>query len=285
MPLFSFITCTYQSNRFVRRCYASLAAQTVTDWEWVVADDASSDGTADTIASLADSRIRYERMNRNAGRGIARRRALDRARGKYCAIIDMDDFCFPDRLERAYAAMEAGYHYYCSPVVLINARYEVTGVREIGRTGYPRAFIHASLCARTDLVRSISYAPYREAEDQQMILRIANELEGYYDAEPLYAYHEGASTNVTRAFVGKYYTIRSLLSLVQSGTLHPNGSVSRLLAFNIMKMVTLAPLLFWPAAYLRTLQYRSGKTAAGSSLSAERWEFVQLMADTFPMES
>ena len=44
-PLFSVVTPVYNGAPFIRDCYESLAAQTFADWEWVVVDDGSQDGT------------------------------------------------------------------------------------------------------------------------------------------------------------------------------------------------------------------------------------------------
>ena len=105
----------------------------------------------------------------------------------------MDDFCFPDRLTCAAEALSGGFDYMCSPLVIIDDDYLVRGIRGAGFGGYPKTFPHATLCGRADLLRAIGYPGYRRAQDQTMVLSLANRYRGHYCKAPLYIYHEGAN--------------------------------------------------------------------------------------------
>ena len=61
-PVFSIITPTFNNGRFVNRCYWSLSQQLEDDWEWIVVDDASTDGTQEILAALKDPRIVIHRF-------------------------------------------------------------------------------------------------------------------------------------------------------------------------------------------------------------------------------
>src|SRR3990167_6575728 len=204
-PVYSFITCTYQCAHFIKRCHWSLTKQTLSDWEWVIVDDGSSDGTEKIIAELADSRIRYFHFETNQGRCIARNYAFQQARGVWCAIIDMDDVCFPDRLEQAEKARIAGFDFFCSTLILIDDHYQVHGGRGFQKETYPRLFPHGSLCAKTKLLQSIAYPAYRMTEDQTLMLTLANHYQGYFCDVPVYIYHENASIHLKTAFLGQFY--------------------------------------------------------------------------------
>ncbi len=101
-PRVSVVTPTYDRSAFLPRLHESLVAQTFEDFEWVVVDDGSTDGTGELIRGLKErSRfpIRYL-WQPNGGRHIALNRGVQEARGEYCAVIDSDDWYPPDALER-----------------------------------------------------------------------------------------------------------------------------------------------------------------------------------------
>jgi glycosyltransferase involved in cell wall biosynthesis len=69
--------------------------QTHSDWQLVIVDDASEDGTAEWLAGLTDPRISYCRLERHSERSIARNVGLDHARGNYVLFLDDDDLLLP----------------------------------------------------------------------------------------------------------------------------------------------------------------------------------------------
>lgn len=94
-------------ERFLPAALASLAAQTVTDWELVVVDDGSTDQTGAILAAAAaDRRIRVER-NRAQGLVAALNQGLATCRAPLIARMDGDDICHPQRLARQRALLAA----------------------------------------------------------------------------------------------------------------------------------------------------------------------------------
>jgi glycosyltransferase involved in cell wall biosynthesis len=80
----------------------SVIAQTYPDWEAIVADDASSDGTHD-VAAAYHPRVSVVRSERNLGIGGARNLAIARARGELLVLLDADDLLLPTYLESQVA--------------------------------------------------------------------------------------------------------------------------------------------------------------------------------------
>ena len=92
MPLVSIILPTYNRADTIRRAIRSVEAQTYTNWELIVIDDGSTDGTADQVAGL-DARVRIIRQG-NQGTAGARNAGLKASRGEYLAFLDSDDEWF-----------------------------------------------------------------------------------------------------------------------------------------------------------------------------------------------
>ena len=71
---------TYEQAHFIQRAVDSLLAQTLTDWEALIVDDGSRDGTGEAVLPyLQDGRIRYWRLDRNSGLGNALNEGIARS--------------------------------------------------------------------------------------------------------------------------------------------------------------------------------------------------------------
>lgn len=107
-PRISVLTPTYQRAHTLPQLYGSLVAQTTRDFEWIVVDDGSTDGTDELVRSFAqeaDFPVRYHGQE-NQGRHGALNSAVELARGEFCAVIDSDDWYLPEALERMLARWE-----------------------------------------------------------------------------------------------------------------------------------------------------------------------------------
>lgn len=109
-PLVSIVMPTHNSGAFLEEAVASVRAQTITDWELLLVDDASTDGSADLARNLqvVDPRIRIFLKAENQGPAVSRNIALEHARGRYIAFLDSDDLWRPKKLERQLALLRCG---------------------------------------------------------------------------------------------------------------------------------------------------------------------------------
>lgn len=108
-PLFTIFTPTYNRAHTLHRAFESLSAQTLRDFEWIIVDDGSTDGTEALVsdwAQSADFPMRYLRQN-HGGKHIAHNLALSAARGKFFTCLDSDDAVPPDSLEKLARAWDA----------------------------------------------------------------------------------------------------------------------------------------------------------------------------------
>lgn len=108
--LVSVLTPVWNAARFLDETVASVVAQTHGDWELLLADDGSTDESAEVAARWAErepERIRFlaHPGRANLGTSATRNLALAHARGSYIALLDADDVWLPDHLEQQLAAL------------------------------------------------------------------------------------------------------------------------------------------------------------------------------------
>jgi hypothetical protein len=99
-PFFSVLVSTYNRTQLLGRCVQSCLDQTFVDFEIVVVDDGSTDGTAETLRANADPRVRVMVHERNRGISPARHTGTQSACGEWLVIVDSDWALFPHTLKR-----------------------------------------------------------------------------------------------------------------------------------------------------------------------------------------
>jgi glycosyltransferase involved in cell wall biosynthesis len=98
----SIITPTYNSEKYIAQTIQSVQNQTYSNWEMIIVDDASSDQTEVIINefTITDHRIKFYKLHKNAGAGVARNQAVSMATGRYIAFLDSDDLWKPEKLQK-----------------------------------------------------------------------------------------------------------------------------------------------------------------------------------------
>jgi teichuronic acid biosynthesis glycosyltransferase TuaG len=102
VPRVSVIVPAYNAERYLPETLASVEAQTYDDWEVIVSDDASTDGTPHAVAAFG-GRVKLVSASSNSGIGSARNLAIKASKGELLAFLDADDLWLPDYLERQVA--------------------------------------------------------------------------------------------------------------------------------------------------------------------------------------
>jgi len=123
-PVVSLGLPVYNGENHVREAIAGILAQTYTDFELIISDNASTDGTEAICREFAalDPRIRYERLPANIGAAPNFNRIVPLARGRYFKWAAHDDICLPGFLEACVAALDAdpGVILACTQAEVIN---------------------------------------------------------------------------------------------------------------------------------------------------------------------
>lgn len=106
LPIVSIITAAYNAENFISETIKSVQNQTFRNWQYIIADNGSTDNTAEIIKTfLGDKRIEYIYVPRR-GKAIARNAAFSLSKGVYIANIDSDDLWREDKLVKQINLIE-----------------------------------------------------------------------------------------------------------------------------------------------------------------------------------
>ncbi|APH56964.1 Glycosyltransferase [Granulibacter bethesdensis] len=109
-PRVSVVIKSYNHEQYVAQSLQSVFDQSFQDFEIILTDDASSDGTLSAIRQFSDTRLDVEALTRNVDISSAMNHCLKRARGEYIAILNSDDWALPERLARQVAFLDQNAH-------------------------------------------------------------------------------------------------------------------------------------------------------------------------------
>ncbi|MCG8322224.1 MAG: glycosyltransferase [Cytophagales bacterium] len=106
LPLVSVLMTSFNSEKFIAEAIRSIINQTYANWELLIADDCSADSTREVIASFDDERIRVYHNSVNQHYLRTRNRLANKIKGDFITLLDSDDLCTPDRLEKQLKAFK-----------------------------------------------------------------------------------------------------------------------------------------------------------------------------------
>ena len=104
-PDFSVVIPAFNADQFITRTLDSVANQTYSNFEIVITNDGSLDNTETVIAEYIQAHPSlqiYLSCQTNKGIGSARNNGIFRARGKYLAFLDADDYWYINKLEKIH---------------------------------------------------------------------------------------------------------------------------------------------------------------------------------------
>jgi glycosyltransferase involved in cell wall biosynthesis len=241
-PTVSVLMSVRNGMPYVRETIDSIVAQSFADWEFVINDNASDDGTAEYIERRAreDSRIIFLPRTQNLGCAGGFNRALAASRGEWVAIIDADDRALPHRLERQLAFVAA---YPGIKVASCLAHYIDSDGRRVGKTAHdltsPEAFGRYMATneaigilnpgAFIDRATLVDVGGYRQeffpSEDIDLWARISERGMILVQPERLMEYRVHAGSSVTQSFMAsrmKYEWSRACSAARRTGRAEPD---------------------------------------------------------------
>ncbi len=200
-PLVTVLMAVYNDAAFVAESVSSILRQSLKDFEFLIIDDGSTDGTKGILARLADERSRVIHNERNIGLTASLNRGLDAARGCYVARMDGDDVAEPQRLEKQAAFLNTHLDIGvlgCSRRLIDEEGQELGVARALEEDlsirwkcllGNP--FAHPTVMLRRELLAGhrLRYdQSFRTAQDYELWTRLLPHTRGANFAEPLLRY-------------------------------------------------------------------------------------------------
>ena len=214
-PAISAIMSVYNGEEYITEAIESVIGQTFTDWELIIINDCSNDGTADILESIAekDERIKVHPNEVNLRLPKSLNKAMSIAQGKYIARMDADDICLPDRFEKQYNFMESRADIDLSSCRFMTLKKE--GIASGGCGGrvdndalcarllFTNPILHPGIIAKADVIRSLQYDPnFTCTEDLELWTRFALngcKMEILPEYLMLYRIHDKQITSTTIA--------------------------------------------------------------------------------------
>lgn len=181
-PVVSIVIPMYNTKSLLKSTLDSVFRQTYTDWEMILIDDCSTDGTYEYAKQIADTdeRIRVFRLKKNSGPGIAARAGLKKAAGGIAAFLDSDDLWKEDKLERQLEFMKRNnYHITCTDYEQIDQQGQPLGrvIKAKKRADYRQVLLtcpigSSSVMASMELLSRVNIPGIRKCNDYMLWLRI-----------------------------------------------------------------------------------------------------------------
>lgn len=217
--LVSIIMPAYNCADYIAESIKSVQNQSYRNWELVVADDNSTDGTVDAVRSMAadDNRIHLLETDINLGPAAARNRAINAAQGDYIAFLDSDDIWYPDKLSRQISFMEQmGYDFTYTAYEKINERGEHMGVV----ISAPKSVNYSSMLYQGDPIGNLTvvynaeklgkfYVPdIKKRNDFALWLKIMHDCDRAYGLDEVlasYRVRAGSVSSTRKSKLIKYY--------------------------------------------------------------------------------
>ncbi len=174
---------TYNSAKYILPALGSVFSQSYKDFEVIVVDDASTDGTQELLASISDHRFTYILEKENRGPGYCRNIALEKGKGKYIILLDSDDLCVVDRFKILVDFMEnhsniavCGSWYTNFGMSKTKHRYFLTPEMLKAVFLFDSAMCHSSCIIRKSSLDKGNYrynAEFRKSQDYEMLNRMS----------------------------------------------------------------------------------------------------------------
>ena len=208
------------ARRSLAAAVRSVFAQTHHEWELLLVDDGSTDGSIDVVRCLDDPRVRLVRDGSHRGLCARLNQIAAMARGNYLARMDADDVMHPERIERQLALLGAdpGVDLVDTATFTVDDDLTPLGIRgdrpldcrpeAVLRDGL---LIHPTVTGRAEWFRRNPYDPaFVRAEDRELWIRTCATTRFARLGEPLFFYREGPAGNLGN-YLRTERTVRAIL--------------------------------------------------------------------------
>jgi glycosyltransferase involved in cell wall biosynthesis len=240
--LVSIMMPCFNAEQTLPMALASLRAQSYENWEAVVVDDGSSDGTWDALHGFGEPRLRLERFDTNRGRGAARQKCLEMARGELLSFLDADDWLFPDKLSHQVALMRdhPTLTVLSGACVITDARGAAVGLTrtglgpgqdfatgELSRPGPPPLSFPPCMVRMEDAKRARFNPEFRRSQDSDFLIQVMLGKRYGVSAMPVYAYSQAEAATLDKTLEGYRYRLRCYRQYAKRYPLQSRAQMAR----------------------------------------------------------
>lgn len=229
--LFSILVANYNNGHFFKDCYESILAQTFTNWEVIIVDDASTDNSVEVINQIIgeDNRFKLFINKENKGCGFTKNRCAYLAQGEVLGFLDPDDALTSNALTIMYEA-----HCLHNETAIITSKYDLVDLemnfREVCKHGFSLppnksyltygkgAFTAFATFKKRFYSQTIGInIKMKRAVDQDLYYKLEEQGEHLFIDQVLYRYrvHEGSiscNDNLYKAQYWHFYAINKAYS-------------------------------------------------------------------------
>ena len=157
-PVVTVLTTVYNGMPFLKEAVRSILEQTYQDFEYIIINDGSTDGSVQFLKNIKDPRVKVYSNPKNYGTGYSSKKGVEIAIGKYIAILDADDISMPHRLEKQVDFLEKNSNIgiLCGNCCLIDEQGREKGIMKSSATDldsrwrllFYSPFIHSTVMMR-----------------------------------------------------------------------------------------------------------------------------------------
>jgi glycosyltransferase involved in cell wall biosynthesis len=210
----------------------SILAQSMTNWELILINDGSTDGSCLIASKYANCYNQIKYINDGINKGLICRlnQIIDLTQSKYLVRMDADDIMFPNRIEKQISFLNENVDIdiVSSGAVIINQKNQISGIRDceiLDNFQYSDLFfrsyiIHPTAVFRTNWIKKHRYSEgYLRAEDLELWCRTFVNSNHFRIPEPLLFYREGKVS--VRNYILSMYTKNKIIDVYGKGKLSP----------------------------------------------------------------
>ena len=250
MPFFSVIVPVYNRENIIENTLKSIFDQSYEDFEVIVVDDGSSDGTVQVLREYSDSIIILEQEN--AGPGAARNYGLQSAKGRYVAFLDSDDLWFPWTLQKYFDVIsESNFPSFLSGKQFVfEDSNELADIQcsDLETEGFENYFssydewrwfgVSSFVIERTALLRAGGFRRGRvNGEDAELAMKLGSEPGFVHIKKPLMFAYRAHDGNITGNFEKNYEASLHLIYMEKSERFSGGSKLSKRRRFIITRHV------------------------------------------------
>lgn len=215
-PKISVIMGVFNGEERLEDSINSIIEQTYTNWEFIICDDCSIDGSYKKLLDIAekDKRIIIIRNEKNLGLASTLNKCIEIAKGEYIARMDDDDYSYPERFQKQVEFLDNNVEYdIVSSSINLYDGEKIIFCKKIDNI-YPKkedflwgsCFVHpATMFRKSSIIKVNCYREAKEtrrAEDYDLFMRMyAKGMKGYNFSEPLLRYYTNIEAMKKRKYI------------------------------------------------------------------------------------